>query len=55
MAREHDPDWLFIDHLDDAEFDDGLGGHADDCGLMPDGQCMLAGTEFCDWDCGGLG
>lgn len=27
----------------------------DDCGLMPDGQCVLAGTEFCDWECGRLG
>lgn len=25
-----------------------------DCGLMPDGQCLLAGTEHCDWDCGRL-
>ena len=23
----------------------------DDCGRMPDGTCMLAGTEFCDWEC----
>lgn len=23
----------------------------DECGMMPDGQCTLAGTEFCDWDC----
>lgn len=22
-----------------------------DCGLMPDGTCMLAGTEDCDWEC----
>lgn len=25
-----------------------------DCGLMQSGQCTLAGTEFCDWDCGRL-
>ena len=25
------------------------------CGLGPDGQCTLAGTEWCDWDCGRLG
>lgn len=25
-----------------------------ECGLMPDGQCVLAGTEHCDWDCGAL-
>lgn len=23
----------------------------DECGMMPDGGCMLAGTEWCDWDC----
>lgn len=22
-----------------------------DCGMLPDGTCMLAGTEECDWDC----
>lgn len=44
---DHEPDYLF-----DDEFD---GDCEDDCGLMPDGQCMLAGTEFCDWECGGLG
>ena len=32
-----------VDHEPDA-----------DCGLQPDGQCMLAGTEYCDWDCGAL-
>lgn len=21
------------------------------CGMMPDGQCALAGSEECDWDC----
>ena len=25
-----------------------------DCGLMPDGQCLKAGSEECDWDCGRL-
>lgn len=23
----------------------------DDCGLLPDGTCMKAGSEECDWDC----
>lgn len=23
----------------------------DECGMTPDGFCMLAGTEWCDWDC----
>lgn len=26
----------------------------EECGLMPDGTCLLAGTEHCDWDCGAL-
>lgn len=30
------------------EEDDDL---ADQCGKLADGTCMLAGTEFCDWDC----
>ncbi|WP_132443633.1 hypothetical protein [Sulfitobacter indolifex] len=25
-----------------------------ECGMMPDGQCLLAGTEHCDWGCGAL-
>lgn len=24
-----------------------------DCGMMPDGTCIYAGTEWCDWECGG--
>jgi len=48
---DHEPDYLFDDEFDGDCEDDCL----DDCGLMPDGQCMLAGTEFCDWECGGLG
>jgi len=27
--------------------DDGL----DECAMMPDGYCMLAGTEHCEWEC----
>lgn len=37
-----DPD----DDDDDLEEEDWI-----DCGLAPDGQCQLAGTEHCDWDC----
>ncbi len=47
------PDYLFEDDFDpfaDEVEDDDL----DDCMLMPDGQCMLAGTEYCDWVCGRL-
>jgi hypothetical protein len=54
MAREDDPDWALIDMLDAECLDDEDDCEAD-CGLMPNGQCMLAGTEFCDWECGRLG
>ncbi len=23
----------------------------DDCGLRADGTCLLAGSEWCDWQC----
>lgn len=41
--------------LEEGDYD--LDDCADevDCGLMRDGQCLLAGTEHCDWDCGRLG
>lgn len=42
---EYDDDHVF-DYMDE----DG-GDLADECRLMPDGTCLLAGTEFCDWDC----
>lgn len=28
-------------------FDEALG----ECGMTQGGDCMLAGTEFCDWEC----
>lgn len=49
------------DRVDDTEYDDDPrdwdeeDGDDMDCGLMADGQCMLAGTEWCDWECGRLG
>jgi len=44
------------DDEDDADWDDADWEDIDEeCRLMPDGQCLLAGTEFCDWDCGRLG
>lgn len=55
MARETDPDWLLIDGFDNEFVDDDEDDSLDDCHLMPNGQCLLAGTEFCDWECGRLG
>lgn len=46
------PEWAYDDLHDDVEDGDGIEV---DCGLMLDGQCLLAGTEWCDWDCGRLG
>lgn len=48
------PDCLFEDDFDPFACevdDDDLDAN---CMLMPDGQCMLAGTEYCDWECGRL-
>jgi len=39
--------WMLDDDFDDDEIEE-------ECGLMADGMCMLAGTEHCDWDCGRL-
>ena len=43
-------DWQDYDPHDDFEdddFDDGM----DECGLCPDGQCTMAGSEYCDFEC----
>lgn len=39
-----------IDDFDEPDSDDGPEFEFD-CGMMPDGTCMLAGTEECDWEC----
>ncbi len=44
-----------IDEYDDFEDpDDDDLDEWDDCGLMANGQCSKAGSEECDWFCGGL-
>lgn len=43
---DYDDDHVF-DYMDEEEFEE-------ECGLRPDGQCSMAGTEHCDWDCGAL-
>ncbi len=48
----------------DREIDDGFCTECDmpweqcdctfllyECGMMPDGTCLLAGSEDCDWEC----
>lgn len=38
---------------DDNEYDDDDGDDSwmDECGLMPNGQCTMAGSEHCDFSC----
>ncbi len=40
----------YADDLDPDE-DDEMAEAEMNCGQMADGQCMLAGTEYCDWEC----
>lgn len=50
---EPDPrtDFLPVDYFDD-DCDLGDDDPMDECGYIPgEGVCMLAGTEWCDWDC----
>jgi len=40
------------EEIEDREAEEDSGPEfAFDCGLLPDGTCMLAGTEDCDWEC----
>jgi len=41
------PDWA----LDDDEEPVECATDFDDCGLCDDGQCTMAGTEYCDFEC----
>ena len=36
---------------DDGEEMDPLEEAMGECQLMPDGQCLLAGSEHCDFEC----
>ena len=46
-GREHTVE--FFDFDEDGDEDDF--DPADDCMLMADGQCMAAGSEWCDFEC----
>jgi len=39
------------DMYDNEEWDDPLAEAEMNCGLMRDGYCSMAGSEYCDWDC----
>lgn len=45
--REH----MALNGYEDPQDDDALDILMGDCGRLPDGSCMQAGTEYCDWDC----
>lgn len=39
---------------DDFDYEDDFTDEDDDfdeCGLMADGQCLAAGSEWCDFEC----
>lgn len=50
--NDEDNDW--DDDSDDCDIDDEedeFENAISECGQIRGGGCMLAGTEFCDWDC----
>lgn len=48
--NDDDHSWDYDDSDDDNE-EDELERAMDECGQIRGGGCMLAGTEFCDWEC----
>lgn len=48
FEKDPTPAWAYDD---DNEYDEDDYDPIEDCGMTQDGHCMLAGTEFCDWDC----
>lgn len=45
------PDEDEEDHINDALDGEESDDFEDDCGLMRNGQCSQAGTEYCDFGC----
>jgi hypothetical protein len=45
--REH----LRINSDSDATDEDAIEHLMDECGQDGSGACLLAGTEYCDWEC----
>jgi hypothetical protein len=44
-------EWTQDEIDEDNEYEDDEDGLDDECGLMGDGQCTMAGTEHCDFSC----
>jgi hypothetical protein len=40
-------DYDYADDMEDDIYEDARAN----CGLTDDGTCMLAGTEYCDFEC----
>ena len=52
MADEKSQDDIDYEMYDqDPEEMDPLEEALGECQLMPDGQCLLAGSEWCDFEC----
>ncbi len=50
--NDKDNDWDDDDDVCDIDDEEDEFERAmDECGQMHGGGCMLAGTEFCDWEC----
>lgn len=49
LDRDDDPDEFEEYHDDDGG--DELEESMQNCGKLPDGTCMKAGSEECDWEC----
>jgi hypothetical protein len=51
-ANENVREWSQDEIDDDNEYEDDEDGWLDEeCSLMDDGQCAMAGTEHCDFTC----
>ena len=50
-----DEDEYLKDDFEDWD-EDGYDRMESECGALPDGGCIFAGAEYCDWECpfGGL-
>lgn len=46
-TREH----LQLNGNPDADDEDAIEDLMGECGKMQDGSCLLAGSEFCDFEC----
>lgn len=51
---EHEQDnrpWYADDDFEEADLADTIAADLSACGIMRDGYCSFAGSEYCDWQC----